>query len=122
MQMNRLLKILTLGLAKKRAWQLPLIAGLLMVFGLGVRWWYNSRAAQGIRLLDMVDIGDDGWKGPLILKRSRCEYTLSVGEGQLRFWGMLFHITDMKKRTNRPCDKAPERRSPVSAARYRCVA
>ncbi len=57
--MNRLRKILTLGLAKKRAWQLPLIAGLLFVFGLGVRWWYNSRAAQGIRLLDMVDINDE---------------------------------------------------------------
>ncbi len=56
--MNRLGKILTLGLERKRAWQLPIIAGLLMVFGLGVRWWYNSRAAQGIRLLDMVDIND----------------------------------------------------------------
>ncbi len=43
--MNRLGKILTLGLEKKRAWQLPIIAGLLVVFGLGVRWWYNSRAA-----------------------------------------------------------------------------
>ncbi len=29
-----------------------------VVFGLGVRWWYNSRAVQGIRLLDMVDIND----------------------------------------------------------------
>ncbi len=56
--MNRLLKILTLGLEKKRAWQLPIIAGLLVLFGLGVRWWFNSRAAKGIRLLDMVDIGD----------------------------------------------------------------
>ena len=56
--MNRLGKILTLGLEKKRAWQLPIIAGLLVVFGLGVRWWYNSRAAQGIRLLDMVDLND----------------------------------------------------------------
>ncbi len=53
--MNRLGKILTLGLSKKRAWQLPIIAGLLVLFGLGVRWWYNSRAAKGIRLLDMVD-------------------------------------------------------------------
>ncbi len=56
--MNRLGKILTLGLEKKRAWQLPIIAALLVLFGLGVRWWFNSRAAQGIRLLDMVDIGD----------------------------------------------------------------
>ena len=56
--MNRLLKILTLGLERKRAWQLPLLAGLLLLFGLGVRWWYNSRAAQGIRLLAMVDIND----------------------------------------------------------------
>ena len=55
--MNRLGKILTLGLEEKRAWQLPIIAALLVLFGLGVRWWYNSRAAQGIRLLDMVDIG-----------------------------------------------------------------
>ncbi len=30
--MNRLGKILTLGLEKKRAWQLPIIAGLLVVF------------------------------------------------------------------------------------------
>ena len=36
--MNRLGKILTLGLEKKRAWQLPIIAGLLALFGLGVRW------------------------------------------------------------------------------------
>ncbi len=56
--MNRLAKILTLGLERKRAWQLPIIAGLLVLFGLGVRWWYNSRAAKGIRLLDMVDIND----------------------------------------------------------------
>ncbi len=56
--MNRLRKILTLGLEKKRAWQLPLIAGLLALFGLGVRWWFNSRAAKGVRLLDMVDIND----------------------------------------------------------------
>ncbi len=56
--MNRLGKILTLGLEKKRAWQLPIIAALLLLFGLGVRWWYNSRAAKGIRLLDMVDIND----------------------------------------------------------------
>ncbi len=56
--MNRLGKILTLGLAEKRAWQLPIIAGLLVLFGLGVRWWYNSRAAKGVRLLDMVDIND----------------------------------------------------------------
>ncbi len=56
--MNRLGKILTLGLSKKRAWQLPLITGLLVLFGLGVRWFYNSRAARGVRLLDMVDIGD----------------------------------------------------------------
>ena len=34
--MNRLGKILTLGLEKKRAWQLPLLAGLLLLFGLGV--------------------------------------------------------------------------------------
>ena len=47
-------KILTLGLEKKRAWQLPLLAGLLVVFGLGVRWWYNSRAVQGIRLLVLL--------------------------------------------------------------------
>ncbi len=56
--MKRVLKILTLGLEKKRAWQLPIIAGLLVLFGLGVRWWFNSRAAKGIRLLDMVEIGD----------------------------------------------------------------
>ncbi len=56
--MNRLRKILTLGLEKKRAWQLPIIAALLVLFGLGVRWWYNSRAVKGIRLLDMVDIND----------------------------------------------------------------
>ncbi len=56
--MKRLTKILTLGLEKKRAWQLPIIAALLVLFGLGVRWWYNSRAAKGIRLLDMVDIND----------------------------------------------------------------
>ncbi len=31
--MNRLGKILTLGLEKKRAWQLPMIAGLLVLFG-----------------------------------------------------------------------------------------
>ena len=30
--MNRLGKILTLGLERKRAWQLPLIAGLLLLF------------------------------------------------------------------------------------------
>ena len=30
--MNRLGRILTLGLEKKRAWQLPLIAGLLVVY------------------------------------------------------------------------------------------
>ena len=36
--MNRLGKILTLGLERKRAWQLPLIAVLLVLFGLGVRW------------------------------------------------------------------------------------
>ncbi len=30
--MNRLGKILTLGLEKKRAWQLPLIAGLLVLW------------------------------------------------------------------------------------------
>ncbi len=53
--MNRQGKILTLGLGKKRALQLPLIAGLLVLFSLGVRWWYNSRAAKGVRLLDMVD-------------------------------------------------------------------
>ncbi len=29
--MNRALKILTLGLEKKRAWQLPLLAGLLLL-------------------------------------------------------------------------------------------
>ncbi len=29
--MNQALKILTLGLEKKRAWQLPIIAGLLVV-------------------------------------------------------------------------------------------
>ncbi len=29
--MNRLLKVLTLGLERKRAWQLPLIAGLLVL-------------------------------------------------------------------------------------------
>ncbi len=56
--MNRLRKILTLGLEKKRAWQLPMIAGLLVLFSLGVCWWYNSRAVKGIRLVDMVDIGD----------------------------------------------------------------
>ncbi len=39
--MNRLGKILTLGLAKKRAWELPVIAVLLALFGLGVRWWFN---------------------------------------------------------------------------------
>ncbi len=32
--MNRLRRILTLGLEKKRAWQLPLIAVLLLQFGL----------------------------------------------------------------------------------------
>ncbi len=56
--MNRLGKILTLGLEKKRAWQLPIIAALLVLFGLGVRWWYNWVAVRGIRLLDMVDIND----------------------------------------------------------------
>ncbi len=56
--MNRLGKVLTLGLEKKRAWQLPIIAALLVLFALGVRWWYNSRAAKGVRLLDMVDIND----------------------------------------------------------------
>ena len=37
--MNRLGKILTLGLEKKRAWQLPLIAALLLLWvaGLAVR-------------------------------------------------------------------------------------
>ncbi len=39
--MKRLEKILTLGLEKKRAWQLPIIAGLLVLFGLGVWWWAN---------------------------------------------------------------------------------
>ncbi len=56
--MNRLGKILTLGLEKKRAWQLPIIAGLLVLFGLGVWWYFNWVAVRGIRLLDMVDIGD----------------------------------------------------------------
>ena len=36
--MNRLGKILTLGRERRRVWQLPVIAGLLFVFGLGVRW------------------------------------------------------------------------------------
>ncbi len=56
--MNRLGKILTLGLEKKRAWQLPLIAGLLVLFGLGVRWWYNSRAVRTLDLVKLVEIGD----------------------------------------------------------------
>ena len=56
--MNRLGKILTLGWEKRRAWQLPLIAGLLVLFGLGVRWWYNSRAARTLDLVKLVEIGD----------------------------------------------------------------
>ncbi len=39
--MSQLRKILTLGLERKRAWQLPLLAGLLLGFGLGVRWRLN---------------------------------------------------------------------------------
>ncbi len=56
--MKRLGRILTLGLEKKRAWQLPIIAGLLALFGLGVRWWYNSRAARTLSLVKLVEIGD----------------------------------------------------------------
>ncbi len=56
--MNRLGKILTLGLERKRAWQLPIITALLVLFGLGVRWWFNSRAARTLSLVKLVEIGD----------------------------------------------------------------
>ncbi len=58
--MNRLRKILTLGLEKKRAWQLPIIATLLALFGLGVRWWFNSRAVHHHRPISSSLI-ETGW-------------------------------------------------------------
>ncbi len=50
--MNRLGKILTLGLEKKRAWQLPVIAVVIVVFGLDFLGFSPSAAilcSAGIR-------------------------------------------------------------------------
>ncbi len=44
--MNRLGKVLTLGLDKKRAWQLPIIAALLLLFAGGI-WWYANWLGAG---------------------------------------------------------------------------
>ncbi len=105
--MNRLGKILTLGLERKRAWQLPIIAGLLLLFGLGVRWWYNSRAARGVRLLDMVDINDvDGVRWILKWDREQVneegEVTRLIGKGPFgwaeldteKFYPLLLAVED----------------------------
>ena len=56
--MNRLRKILTLGLEKKRAWQLPIIAALLVLFGLGVWWYYNWHYAGGFDVWELVEQGN----------------------------------------------------------------
>ncbi len=44
--MNRLLKILTLGLEKKRAWQLPIIAAFLLLVA-AATWWYANWLGAG---------------------------------------------------------------------------
>ena len=56
--MNRLGKILTLGLERKRAWQLPIIGVLLLMFGLGIRWFANHNAVRVMNLVGSIDIGD----------------------------------------------------------------
>ncbi len=56
--MNRLGKILTLGLEKKRAWQLPLLAGLLVLWALAMHYVVNKLLARQLDLVKLVEIGD----------------------------------------------------------------
>ncbi len=56
--MNRLGKILTLGLEKKRAWQLPLIAVFLLLFA-GAIWYYANWLAAGVATInDFAELND----------------------------------------------------------------
>ena len=56
--MNRLGKILTLGLAKKWAWQLRAIAALLVILGLAMHYVANRLRARQLDLVKLAEIGD----------------------------------------------------------------
>ena len=56
--MNRLGKILTLGLKKKQAWQLPIIAALLVLFAPSLRWYHDHVATRTFGLISLVETGD----------------------------------------------------------------
>ena len=48
-------KRLILGLARKRPWQLLLLNGLLVLFGLSVRWWMNWHYAGGCGVWELIE-------------------------------------------------------------------